>query len=211
MKRVTAFLLIAGVCFAQACSNNSSNTNRTDSSATTATDSNTTAYGNTDTSMSNMNNDTASSSSTKPGPYNKDVADFTMKAATGGLMEVQLGQIAQTKAMDPRIKDFGSMMVQDHSQANDELKRLATSKNINLPTTLSADMQKEIDDLNAKTGKEFDKAYMNMMLKDHKKDVKEFEKAGKDLTDADLKNFAMKTLPTLQKHLDSAQAITGKK
>lgn len=206
MKRITAFLLIAGVCVAQACSNNSSNTNRTDSSANTY---------NTDTATMSpdtaMNRTDTSSTSTNPGPYNKGVAEFTMKAATGSLMEIQLGQIAQTKATDPRIKDFGSMMVQDHTAASDELKRIATSKHIDLPTTLSADEQKEIDDLNAKTGKEFDKAYMNMMLKDHRKDVREFEKAGKDLTDADLRNFAMKTLPTLQKHLDSAQAITGKK
>lgn len=204
MKRITAFLLIAGVCVAQACNNNSNNTNRTDSSSNiTGTD---TATMYTDTTM----NRTDTTSSMNPGPYNKDIADFTMKAATGSLMEIQLGQIAQTKATDPRIKDFGSMMVQDHTAASDELKRIAASKHIDLPTTLSADEQKEIDDLNQKTGKEFDKAYMNMMLKDHKKDIKEFEKAGKDLTDADFKNFAMKTLPTLQKHLDSAQAITGK-
>jgi putative membrane protein len=49
------------------------------------------------------------------------------------------------------------------------------------------------------------------MVNDHEKDIKEFEKAGNNLKDADVKNFAMKTLPTLQKHLDSAKAITGKK
>jgi putative membrane protein len=157
-----------------------------------------------------MNSNDTSSAITS-GPVGKDVADFTMKAATGGMMEVQLGQIAQTKAMDPRVKAFGSMMVQDHSAANDELKRLADAKHINLPGTLSADEQDKIDDLNKKTGKDFDKAYMHMMLDDHKKDIREFEKAGNDLTDPDLKNFAMKTLPALQKHLDSAKAITNNK
>lgn len=200
MKRITTILLTGAICAIQACSNNSSNTNRTDSSATTmSSDSNTTAYGNTDT-----------SSSSGAVTASKDVADFTMKAASGGLMEVQLGQIAQTKATDPRVKAFGAMMVQDHSQANDELKRIAATKHINLPGTISEDQQKEIDDMNKKTGKEFDKAYMNMMLDDHKKDIKEFEKASKDLSDADFKDFAMKTLPTLQKHLDSAQAISKK-
>jgi putative membrane protein len=126
------------------------------------------------------------------------------------LMEVELGKIAQEKATNPRIKEFGAMMAKDHSEANDQLKSLAQQKNITLPASVSDKQQKEIDDLNKKTGKDFDKAYMNMMLDDHKKDIKKFEKAGNDLKDADIKSFAMNALPTLQKHLDSARAITGK-
>ena len=201
MKRITAFLLIGGLWVVQACNNSMKTNTRTDSNANTTQDT---------TSMSN-NANSSDTSSTVSGPVGKDVADFTAKAASGGMMEVQLGQIAQTKAMDPRIKAFGSMMVQDHSTANDELKRLADAKHINLPGTLSAGEQDKINDMNKKTGKDFDKAYMKMMIDDHKKDVKEFEKAGNDLTDPDLKNFAMKTLPTLQKHLDSAKAITNNK
>jgi putative membrane protein len=205
MKRISAFLLIATVCVVQACNNNNGNTHHTDSSYTN-TQSNAQ-----DTTMSNSNmnnnNDTTSSSTVPSKPVGKDVADFTMKAATGGMLEVQLGQIAQTKAVDPRIRDFGSMMLKDHSAANDELKRLADSKHITIPGTLSADDMNKINDLNKKTGKDFDKAYMSMMLDDHKKDIKEFEKAGTSISDPDIKNFAMKTLPTLQKHLDSAKAI----
>ncbi len=201
MKKITAFLLIAGLCIAQACSNGTKNNARTDSNAQAA---------NTDTASMNKNNTDTSSSATSSTPVGKDVADFTTKAATGGMMEVQLGQIAQTKAVDPRVRNFASMMVQDHSAANNELKKLAASKHIDLPGTLSADDEKKISDLNKKTGKDFDKAYMNMMLDDHKKDIDEFEKAGKNLTDQDLKNFAVQTLPTLQKHLDSAKAITKK-
>ena len=107
------------------------------------------------------------------------------------------------------MKDFGAMMVQDHSAANDKLKSLAQAKNITLPGTIGNDAQKDIDDLNKKTGMDFDKAYMNMMLSDHKKDIKSFQKAA-DLKDMDVRNFAVETLPTLQKHLDSAMAITGK-
>lgn len=199
MKKVTGFLLIAGLCAVQACNNGTNKTVRTDS--------NVLAYG-TDTATTSKNMNTDTNSSTAPSaPIGKDVADFTTKAATGGMMEVQLARIAQTKAMDPRVKAFASMMLQDHTSANDELNRLAAAKHINLPATLTADDEKKISDLNKKTGKDFDKAYMNMMVDDHKKDVSEFEKAGKGLTDPDLKNFAMKTLPTLQKHLDSAKAI----
>lgn len=144
-------------------------------------------------------------------PVDKDVADFAVEAANGGMMEVELGKVAQQKAESQRIKDFGAMMVQDHSAANDKLKSLAQSKNITLPGTIGIDAQKDIDDLNKKTGRDFDKAYMNMMLSDHKKDVKAFQKAASDLKDMDVRNFAAETLPTLQKHLDSAMAITGKK
>lgn len=143
-------------------------------------------------------------------PVDKDVADFAVEAANGGMMEVELGKIAQQKAGSQRVKDFGAMMVQDHSAANDKLKSLAQAKNITLPGTIGNDAQKDIDDLNKKTGMDFDKAYMNMMLSDHKKDIKSFQKAA-DLKDMDVRNFAVETLPTLQKHLDSAMAITGKK
>lgn len=144
-------------------------------------------------------------------PVDKDVADFAVEAANGGMMEVELGKVAQQKAESQRIKDFGAMMVQDHSAANDKLKSLAQSKNITLPGTIGIDAQKDIDDLNKKTGRDFDKAFMSMMLSDHKKDVKAFQKAASDLKDMDVRNFAAETLPTLQKHLDSAMAITGKK
>jgi putative membrane protein len=201
MKRIAAFLLFAGMSLTQACNNSTSNKDSVDSAKDMNSDK--------DTSSMSNNNDSMSTASSMP--VDKDVSDFAVEAAAGGMMEVQLGQIAQSKAMNPRVKDFGSMMVQDHSAANDELKRMAQAKNITLPASISKDQQDDIDDLNKKTGKDFDKAYMSMMLDDHKKDIKKFEKAGSDLKDPDIKSFAMKTLPTLQKHLDSAKAISGKK
>jgi len=144
-------------------------------------------------------------------PVDKDVSDFAVKAANGGMMEVQLGKIAMDKGVSKRVKDFGAMMVQDHTQANDDLKMRASALNITLPATVSDDMQKEIDMCSKKMGKDFDKEYMNMMLDDHKKDVDEFKKAAENLSDSTIKDFASKTLPVLEKHLDSAKAITGKK
>ena len=200
MKKIASFLLIAGVCLIQACGNGTNNNGNTDSSA----------MGTDTTSMNNMDT-SAGTSSISSTPLGNDDSTFAMKAAMGGMMEVQLGQIAQQKASDQRVKDFGSMMVQDDSAANDELKRLTSAKNLMLPTTLNDKHQKEIDNLNKKSGTDFDKAYMKMMVDDHEKDIKEFEKAGNDAKDPDLKSFVMKTLPTLQKHLDSAKAISGKK
>jgi putative membrane protein len=102
------------------------------------------------------------------------------------------------------------MLVTDHSKANDELKSIASSKSVTVPAAMMPAHQKHVDMLKAKSGADFDKAYMNMMLDDHKKDIADFKKASSNGTDSDIKNFAAKTLPVLQKHLDSAQAIHGK-
>jgi len=123
------------------------------------------------------------------------------------MMEVQLGKLAQEKAQSKSVKDFGTMMVEDHTKANDELKTLAAQKNITLPATLSDKNQKHVDDLNSKTGKDFDKAYMDLMVDDHKEDVDKFKDASQNVPDSTIKGFAAKTLPVLQKHLDAAQAI----
>jgi putative membrane protein len=138
---------------------------------------------------------------------NDDVADFAVKAANAGLMEVQLGEYASKNATDKSVKQFGSMMVKDHSKANDELKALATSKNISIPAAVGEDKTDDMNDLMKKTGKDFDKAYMNQMVKDHKDAIDLFQKASDDSKDADMKAFASKTLPALKKHLDEAEAI----
>ena len=144
-------------------------------------------------------------------PVDKSVSDFAVKAASGGIMEVELGKIAAQKAVNPRVKAWGQMMVDDHSKANDDLKSRAAMENITLPSNMSDDQQKMLDKCSKKMGKDFDKEYMDMMLSDHKEDIDMFKKASSDLTDSTIKDFATTTLPTLQKHLDSAQAITGKK
>ncbi|GAB4040593.1 DUF4142 domain-containing protein [Spirosoma gilvum] len=134
--------------------------------------------------------------------------DFAVKAANGGMMEVELGRLAQEKAASKDVKDFGAMMVKDHSMANDELKNIAATQNITLPTTLGEDEQKHVNDLAKLSGKEFDKKYVSMMVDDHKEDIDEFKKAAEDdKTNAAVKDFATKTLPTLQKHLDAITAI----
>jgi putative membrane protein len=132
---------------------------------------------------------------------------FVMEAAVGGMEEVQLGQLAAQKASDPSVKNFGQHMVDDHSKANSQLMQIASQKGITPPTTLPADKQKDMDKLNGLSGAAFDKAYIDMMVKDHKKDVAEFQKQAKNGKDADLKSFAASTLPTLQDHLKMVQGI----
>ena len=125
---------------------------------------------------------------------------FVLDAANGGMAEVQLGQLAQEKAQSQAVKDFGKRMVQDHSQANDQLKQIASSKGLAIPSEVKGDEREHYDKLAKLSGAEFDKAYVKMMIADHKKDIKEFEKEAKKGKDADVKAFASNTLPTLQQH-----------
>jgi putative membrane protein len=134
-------------------------------------------------------------------------SDFMVKVADVGMTEVKLGQMAQDKAMSQRVKDFGSMMVKDHTAAGDELKSMASRKNVTLPSAVGEAHQKKIDALTKKTGKDFDRAYMDAMVDGHQSAINDFEKASNNTKDADIKSWADKTLPTLRMHLDSAKAI----
>jgi putative membrane protein len=132
---------------------------------------------------------------------------FFKEAASGGMLEVELGQMAQQKAHAVAVKDFGTRMVNDHGKANDELKALAQQKNLQMPTQLEHKHRSMIDKLAKLSGPDFDKKYMKMMVKDHEKDVKEFQKATKKVKDADLNAWAAKTLPTLEQHLQQAKDV----
>jgi putative membrane protein len=144
-------------------------------------------------------------------PVQPDASNFAIAAANGGMMEVILGKIARENAFSARVKAFGDMMVTDHTQANDKLKAIATSLNIAIPDSVGDDTKKEIDHMKMKKGKDFDKAYVSMMLDDHVKDIAEFRKCADNCSDSTIKSFASTTLPVLEKHLDSIQAIAGKK
>lgn len=130
---------------------------------------------------------------------------FVHKAAMGGMAEVELGNLAQQKAASDQVKQFASRMVQDHGKANEELKLIASSKGIDLPTALDKKHQGDVDKLAKLSGAQFDRAYMSHMVDDHKKDVADFKKASTSAKDSDVKGFASKTLPTLQEHLQLAQ------
>ncbi len=130
---------------------------------------------------------------------------FVMKAARGGLAEVELGKLAEDKATNDQVKQFGKKMVDDHGKANDELKSLAQSKNITLPSDLSAKDKALHDRLSKLSGAAFDRAYMQAMLKDHREDVNEFRTESRAGSDPEVKQWAAKTLPTLESHLKLAQ------
>jgi putative membrane protein len=132
---------------------------------------------------------------------------FMMKAAEGGLAEVQLGQLAQQNGQSQAVKDFGKRMVDDHSKANDQLKQVASQAGVTLPASPSSHDQAEYNKLSKMQGDSFDKAYAKMMVSDHKKDVSEFEREANSGGNADVKAFASQTLPTLQDHLKMAEQM----
>jgi putative membrane protein len=140
-------------------------------------------------------------------------AAFVKKAAEGGMAEVEIAKLAQEKAQNADVKSFAAKLEKDHSQANDELKQLAAQKNITLPAAKghSATYAK----LEKLSGAAFDQAFVSAMVADHQKDIKAFERESSSGTDADVKAFASKTLPTLKDHLqqvqDLSKTVGGKK
>lgn len=213
MKRNILVLFALLALFAFACKNESNTSNDTAGTTDTAATSSTAAANNTSTTATDTSatsGTTGSTAVTSTAPLKGADADFAKKAAAGGMMEVDLGQLAAAKATSQDVKDFGNRMVNDHGKAGDELKALAAQKGLTLPTTPSAEEKKASADLSKKSGAAFDKAYMSDMVKDHEKDAKEFEKASKDVKDPDLKNWASKTLTVVQDHLNMAKQIAGK-
>jgi len=134
---------------------------------------------------------------------------FVTKAAQGGMAEVELGKLAAEKASSDTVKKFGQRMADDHSKANDELKKLAESKNITLPSTIGPEEKALRDRLSKLSGAAFDQAYMKAMVNDHVKDVNEFKMESKSGKDPELKAWAAKTLPTLEEHLKMARDANG--
>jgi putative membrane protein len=134
-------------------------------------------------------------------------AIFAMKAAQGGMAEVQLGQLAAQKGTSSDVKSFGQMMVDDHSKANDNLKSVASQESMTLPTSLDAKDEALYTKLQNESGPKFDRDYVRAMVKDHQEDVKEFQKEANDGHDPKVKNFASQTLPVLHEHLQKIQSI----
>ncbi len=136
-----------------------------------------------------------------------DLSEFMTKAASGGMMEVELGNLAQQKGQHADVKSFGKMMVDDHTKANNDLKNLAGQKGIVLPDSMGEDHMDRVTELREKTGADFDKAYMDLMVEDHEEDVSLFENAANNLEDADVKTFANSTLTVLRQHHERAKQI----
>ena len=135
---------------------------------------------------------------------------FIEKAASGGLHEVHLGQLATERAMDPEVKKFGEMMVTDHGKASKELKAVAQQMGVKVPTEMNAEHQAEYTKFTTMKGQTFDQAYIKHMVDDHKKGVEEFTKTSETAKDSRLRTFASKTLPVVREHLTKAEQIASR-
>ena len=134
-------------------------------------------------------------------------AQFAVKAAQGSLAEVQLGRLAAQKGHSETVRAFGQRMAADHAESKAKLKKIAARENISLREDLDKDAKQSYEKLSKLSGPDFDRAYAQDMVKDHKKDVAEFQKeasAGKNET---IRTFATDALPTLQDHLKQAREM----
>lgn len=195
MKKSTfsaALLLSAGFLFS--CNNANEGTTTTGDTATTGTGTGANTTGTTATTNQ----------------LNESDRTFVMDAAAGGMMEVEAGRLAQQNASNPQVKAFGEKMVQDHTNANNELMSIASAKNVTVPDSLPAKHREHLEAMRKMTGKAFDRHYMDMMVNDHKETVNKFQVNANNAQDPELKAFAAKTLPVLRAHMDSAQAIHGR-
>src|SRR5262245_14702966 len=137
-------------------------------------------------------------------------AAFVEKAAAAGLMEVELGKHGQAVGQSVDVKRFADRMVKDHTAANEELKTIATGIPVAIPDRLDDTLRKKTDEMKKLNGAEFDRAYMEQMVKDHQEAVELFKRAANDVPNARLKDFAKKTLPTLEEHLKLAKEVKEK-
>jgi putative membrane protein len=144
----------------------------------------------------------------KGGPLTAE--KFVQKASASGQMEVQMGELGQKQSQNQEVKTLAAALVRDHSQANQKLQQIASTKNIN--TTHGQEQakhQKHMDKLKSASGAEFDKEFVKMALKHHKKDIAEFERAQTQLNDQELKAFITETLPKLREHQRMARSAAS--
>jgi putative membrane protein len=215
MKKIVYCSLMAlAVCFGSSCENKGGGDNYSTSTEKVGSgegdELNTEPADNASVQTEASTDSTQITTGNPPIPTYTSDADFVATAASGGLMEVELGKIAAQKGASAEVKKFGQHMVDDHSKANTELKQLAAKKKWNVPAKMNAENQATYDRLSKMNGKDFDRDYMAEMVKDHTVDVGLFEQATRKAKDADLKAFASKTTPTLRNHLDMAREINAK-
>jgi len=151
----------------------------------------------------------AQSPGTRSGMAAPSAQEFVNKVAISDMFEIEASQLALAKQPDSDTKPFAEKMVTDHQRTSSELKGLVNGGKVKatLPTALDSEHQKLLNELKAKSGKEFDETYDRGQVKAHQDAVALFEAYAKGGDDAELKSWAAKTLPHLQEHLSMAQKL----
>ena len=189
--------------------NQSQNSNQNQNGNSNTGNSNRTQNDNANRSQNRNDNTRATGERAGMGNLRSRDQKFVMDAAMANMMEIEAGRMATQQGASEQVKQFGQRMVDDHTAAGTELATLASSKGITLPTAIDDKHRNDVTKMSSMSGAGFDRAFSKMMLKDHAKAVDLFEKQSTKGTDADLKAFAAKTLPTLQEHLQMARSLPG--
>ena len=200
MKKTFLSALVISSAMMFSCGN--SDTTNTDKDSTNMGDTTNSSMMNTDTSAMNsgMMKDTS-------GPVSAMDKQFMMDAGAGGNTEIAASKVALDRSSNDRIKSYANMMISDHTKAGDELKSIASQKNVTLPDSVMPNQHAALDMLRKAPAKSFDKAYMAMMDKDHKETIAKFKMASEKCDNSAVRSFASKTLPTIEMHEDSVKAI----
>lgn len=132
---------------------------------------------------------------------------FLKEAIEGNFAEVEMGQLAKKQASSDGVRSFGEVLEKDHSAANQKATAAATSLGVTPPTSPNKKQKADYDKMSKLSGTQFDKMFVTHMIADHKKDIKDYEKAFKKRDAAG--SYATETLPTLRKHLDTAQSLSA--
>ena len=138
---------------------------------------------------------------------NRSERNFLKDAAADGIYEVEAARIASERAQDPAVKSFAEKLVKEHSEANDQLRNLASSRNVDLPSEPGMMQRHTLSSLRKDKVSDLDRDFVKKMTKDHEADIKQFEKMSRDAKDPDVRAWAEKMLPTLRDHLADAQRL----
>ena len=135
-------------------------------------------------------------------------AQFLTKAAQGNMAEVALGKLAADKSQNDDVKKFAQKMVEDHTNAEQDLEGIASKNNLKLPQDVNAKQKQEQTRLSKLSGAQFDRAYMRLMVADHTQDEREMQlESHRVAANGDLKDYATRTYPIISDHLTLAKTV----
>lgn len=145
-----------------------------------------------------------------PAVLHEDDVAFVKKATTGSLIEIRSAEAALTRTLTAEEQSFAKQLIADHGKANDELASIAKRKGVTPPSGLTADEQEKVAKLSEVKDKDFNEEFLEHQISCHKKAIDLYEDQAEDGKDADLRAFAIKTLPHLKAHLETAKRLEAK-
>ncbi|MBC7835055.1 MAG: DUF4142 domain-containing protein [Phycisphaerales bacterium] len=140
----------------------------------------------------------------------KSDSAWIQDVAQGGMSEVRLSEMATTQAQSEEVRRFARRLVNDHTNANNDLRTVARGEGVTLPGTLDTHHREMAQNLARSNGTDFDRGYLRMMVDNHNKTVEKFEAAAAGASDAEVRAFAERTLPTLREHQRMAKEIADR-